>query len=72
MPSIIMIVIIIVLFVVAASLMEWKADKDKRLYECYTKMIFESRASASGCTGKGMPQCQHCYYHKVYLKKGGL
>ena len=72
MTNILMIVIIIVLFVVTASYIEFKSEKDKQLYDCYTKMTFKGYASASGCVGNNTPQCEHCYYHKIYKKRGML
>lgn len=76
MESFITIIIIIVLFVIFASLMEWKSNKDKELYSCYLKMLHKGFASGSGCCAKGAldpeySKCKHCYYHKLYLKKKG-
>lgn len=72
MPLIVGIIIVIVVFIITASLMEWKNEHDRKLYKCYTKMIYKNMASGSGCVGGGMPHCEHCYYHKVYLKRGKL
>ena len=72
MPIIIATIIVLVAVIVVASLMEWKNEHDRKLYECYTKMIYKNMASGSGCVGEGMPQCEHCYYHKIYLRRGGL
>ena len=74
MESLLGILVVIVLFVIAASLMEWKSNKDKELYSCYLKMFHKGFAYGSGCSGKldsepGFSQCKHCYYHKLYLKK---
>ena len=77
MESFITITIIMVLFAVFASLMEWKSDKDKELYICYLKMLHKGFASGSGCCGltdaldPEYSKCKHCYYHKLYLEKKG-
>jgi len=77
MESFITIIIIIVLFVIFASLMEWKSNKDKELYSCYLKMLHKGFASGSGCCGltdaldPEYSKCKHCYYHRLYLKKKG-
>ena len=74
MESIIGIIIVIVLFIITASLMEWKSNKDKELYSCYLKMFHKGFAHGSGCSGKAVSdpeysKCKHCYYHKLYLKR---
>lgn len=72
MPLLIAAIIIIILFIILASLMEWKNERDRKLYECYIKMNFKGLANASGCYGDSKPECSKCYYHKIYLKRGGL
>ena len=74
MESFIAMIIVVVLFVIFASLMEWKSNKDKELYSCYLKMFHKGFVSGSGCCGKDAldpeySKCKHCYYHKLYLRK---
>lgn len=74
MGSIIGIIVVIVLFIISASLMEWKSNKDKELYSCYLNMFYKGFAYGSECSGKAdsdpeSSKCKHCYYHKLYLKR---
>ena len=75
METMIPIIALIVFFVIVASLMEWKSNKDKELYSCYLKMFHKGFASGSGCCGMTdaldpeYSKCKHCYYHKLDLKR---
>ena len=78
MDSILIIIIILILFIVFSSLLEWKMNKDKELYSCYLKMFHKGYASGSSCCGlmntldPEYSKCEHCYYHKIYLKEKGI
>lgn len=78
MDSVLIIIIILILFIVFSSLLEWKMNKDKDSYKCYLKMFHKGYASGSGCCGltntldPEYSKCEHCYYHKIYLKQKGI
>ena len=78
MGSVFIIMGILILFIVFSSLLEWKMNKDKELYSCYLKMFHKGYASGSSCCGlmntldPEYSKCEHCYYHKIYLKEKGI
>ena len=79
MKSIFIIIVILILFVVFSSLLEWKMNKDIELHKCYLKMFHRGYASGSACCGltnaldpEYSNKCDHCYYHKIYLKQKGI